>query len=147
MNDFLDRVPPAPDQTNDDVGEVTAPRRTSLINQLMMGSHAWMQLANQTVPGLTPEQNQDLYRERAKRAAEYRESAELAREILKGGGVDKYNLLGLQCAVLDLMGSPCTCFHSVTRHGPDGCKGLMPNGPCRCPHRPPLKEFKCPRSL
>ena len=51
----------------------------SLINQLMMGADAWMQLANQLLPGLTPAQGQAVYEERALRATQYRERAERIR--------------------------------------------------------------------
>jgi len=73
MNDFLDRVQLSPVQT---VEEVPTQRRPSLINQLMMGAEAWMLLADQFIPGLTPEQGQLVYRWRVQRATEYRERAE-----------------------------------------------------------------------
>jgi hypothetical protein len=78
MNDFLDRVPQAP-EPKDDLAAEKHHQMPSLINQLMMGADAWMQLANQNLPGLTPEQGRWLYEERAQRATEYRERAERIR--------------------------------------------------------------------
>jgi len=74
MNDFLDRVHLAPDQTEDGQDIRPASKMPSLINQLMMGAHAWMQLARRV-----PHQGNALYKERAKRADEYWQRAERIR--------------------------------------------------------------------
>jgi hypothetical protein len=55
---------------------------TTLINELMMSGDLWARMANEAIPGATPELDRRFYEERMRRATMIRRRAEHVRAIL-----------------------------------------------------------------